>query len=55
MAQEKKTEEKAEPRPLSPHHRHYGCCHKATYGGFCVCRFVISCPDHGTKHIGTHD
>jgi len=36
------------------HLRGSRCCPKATWLD-CVCSIAFKCPDHGTKHIGTHD
>ncbi len=30
------------------------CCEKARRAE-CVCALMWSCPDHGERHIGTHD
>jgi hypothetical protein len=30
------------------------CCDKAEYIN-CVCAYATSCPEHGDKHVGTHD
>ena len=34
--------------------RRFGCCEKAEFTN-CVCMYSFWCPDHGTKHVGTHD
>jgi hypothetical protein len=34
--------------------KRYGCCEKAT-PIHCVCMASFTCPDHGEKHVGTHD
>jgi len=34
--------------------KRYGCCEKAHMIP-CVCLHSFECPEHGTKHIGTHD
>lgn len=32
------------------------CCPKAEKKNvFCVCTVVVTCPDHGEEHHGTHD
>lgn len=31
-----------------------GCCEKAEMTP-CVCAYSFKCPEHGEKHIGTHD
>lgn len=34
----------------------HGCCEKARpLSRACVCMFATECPDHGERHIGTHD
>ena len=32
----------------------FGCCEKAEPTA-CVCAYSFRCPDHGERHIGTHD
>jgi len=32
----------------------FGCCAKAEVLP-CVCAYAFRCPDHGERHIGTHD
>ena len=32
----------------------FGCCAKAVLTP-CVCAYSFRCPDHGERHIGTHD
>ncbi len=34
-------------------HTHY-CCRKAS-PVTCVCMYAYTCPDHGERHVGTHD
>lgn len=34
--------------------RAYACCDKAVQVP-CVCTYATECPDHGTRHNGTHD
>lgn len=44
--------------PTFSQHRYYPlCCGEAlvVYPQACVCAFVTTCPNHGTKHNGTHD
>lgn len=42
--------------PLGPHDGRYACCPKARRLAIhCVCAVVVTCPDHGTRHCGTHD
>lgn len=32
----------------------YACCEKAEFTP-CVCMYSFKCPEHGERHIGTHD
>jgi len=32
----------------------YACCEKAV-PTFCSCAYSLTCPDHGDRHVGTHD
>lgn len=32
----------------------YACCEKADFSP-CVCMYSFKCPEHGERHIGTHD
>jgi len=32
----------------------HGCCKQARLIN-CVCMYAFDCPEHGAKHIGTHD
>lgn len=34
--------------------KRWACCDKAVMTP-CVCTYSFSCPEHGEKHIGTHD
>ena len=33
----------------------YACCSKAKKKRNCVCMLLVVCPEHGSKHIGTHE
>lgn len=34
----------------------YACCDKMTFlGRDCTCMYAFKCPDHGERHVGTHD
>lgn len=41
-------------KPPVPQNRTGACCPKAKPMA-CVCEYAWECPDHGVKHIGTHD
>ena len=51
---------KLEPRACSSTcltqetHKRFACCNKATRTN-CVCTYSTTCPDHGERHVGTHD
>jgi len=34
--------------------RRYACCDKAVQIP-CVCSYAFRCPEHGERHVGTHD
>ena len=37
-----------------PHFYPHACCEKATVLP-CVCAYSYECPEHGTRHIGSHE
>lgn len=40
--------------PVHPSASRYACCHRAVQIP-CVCAFAFTCPEHGDRHVGSHD
>ena len=41
--------------PFEVHEEHLRCCGRAVkLLSWCVCRWVMTCPEHGDKHMGDH-
>lgn len=44
----------AAAQPVHPSATRYACCPQAVPIP-CVCAFAFTCPEHGDRHIGSHD
>lgn len=49
-----RAKQQASPTPTPARTYPHACCARAQPLQ-CVCAYAYTCPEHGTKHIGTHD